>query len=103
MGRSYCDLGFGKLRLIMDLAFISLMYSCACVCLLVCMSVCVYCFLGNVWNIRLTGRVSSHHSLLNVFFRGGEMYGLVGDESDHQTCHISPDQPIAMHQKIALQ
>ncbi len=40
-----------------------------CVC--VCVCVCVYCFLGDVWegvgnnNVRVTGCVSSRHSLLN--------------------------------------
>ncbi len=46
-------------------------------------------------DIRVTGGVSSHNSLLNreplFFFRGGGMQGLVGDESDHQTRHESHD------------
>ncbi len=81
-----------------------------CVCFLACAYVCVYCFLGDVWegvgqsNIRVTGRVSSCRSLLNPkplgFFRGGGMQGLVGDESTHQMHHVSPDQPITIHQKI---
>ncbi len=49
-------------------------------CFLVCASVCVYCFLSDVWegvgkrNIRATGRVSSRHSPLNcepLFFLKG--------------------------------
>ncbi len=83
-----CDLGFGKLRLIMDLAFISLIYGG------------VYCFLGDVWegvrkgNVRVTGRVSSCHSPPNhellVFSRGGGVQGLVVTKATirHVTFHL---------------
>ncbi len=45
--------------MIMDVAFILLIYGGVCVC----WRVCVYHFLGDVW--EGVGRVSSGHSLLN--------------------------------------
>ncbi len=46
----------------------------------------------------MTEHLSSHHSLPNRvlldFFRGVRVQGLVGDESNHQTRHKSPDQPV---------
>ncbi len=49
-------------------------------------------------------RNGNHEPLFFVFFfRGGGVQDLVGDESEHQTRHVSNDQPVAMHQKIALQ
>ncbi len=56
----------------------------------------VYCFLGDVWegvgksNVRMTGHVSSHQSEPLLFFKVGGVQGLVGDESEHQTRHVSP-------------
>ncbi len=89
----------------MDLAFISLIYGGMCVFVIVCAY--VYCLFARAMcgrvlgkgNVLVTGRVSSCYSLLNrellFFFRGGVVQGLVGDESDHQTRHISADQLIA--------
>ncbi len=63
---------------------------------------CVYCLLYDVWgvgksNVRVTGHVSSRHSLLNrellVYLEGAGCGALVGDRSDHQTCNDSPDRP----------
>ncbi len=34
---------------------------------------------------------------------GGGVQGLAGDESEHWTRHVSPDQSVKMHQKTVLQ
>ncbi len=51
---------------------------------------CVYCFLSD---LRVTELVSPSHRVLNhepfVIFRGGGVQGLVGDESNDQTCYSS--------------
>ncbi len=83
--------------------FVGCLYMCLHAC--VCVCVCVYCFLGDVLEgvkknyVRVTWRVSFRYSTLNCeplgFFRGGGAQGLINDESDHQTRHISTDQPIA--------
>ncbi len=33
---------------------------------------------------------------------GGLVQGLGGDENEHWTRHVSPDQPIKMHKKICI-
>ncbi len=56
-----------------------------CVCLLVC--VCVYCFLGNVW--EGVGKSNSQLSLTHreplVFLDGNGVQGLVGDKRPPDT------------------
>ncbi len=66
------DLGFGEVRLNVDLAFISLIFGDVCGCV----SVCLYRFQGSVYegvgksNFRVTGRVFSRHGLLNCELLG---------------------------------
>ncbi len=64
-----------------------------CVCLLVCMSVCVLFFRVTLEFWACLPSPQSSESRVGFFWRGG-VQGLVGDKSEHLTCHVSHDQPI---------